>query len=69
MRRERARVQPGPGSSVLSVAATAHAGAIRWQPPKTTLGEAESFGSFMLKAVLDGRGTELMDLAKVNLLR
>ena len=38
-------------------------------PSKTTLGEEESFGLFMLKAVLNGRGTELMDLAKVNLLR
>ena len=38
-------------------------------PSKTTLGEAESFGLFMLKAALNGRGTELMDLAKVNLLR
>ena len=27
------------------------------------------FGMFMLKAVLDGRGGELIDLAKVNLTR
>lgn len=38
-------------------------------PPKTTFGEAYHFGVFMLKAVLDGRGNELIDLAKVNLKR
>ena len=36
-------------------------------PPKTTFGEAQKFGMFMLKAVLDGRAGELIDLAKVNL--
>lgn len=38
-------------------------------PPKTTLAEAMNFGMFMLKAVLDGRGSDLVDLAKVNLTR
>jgi len=38
-------------------------------PPTTTLEEAHKFGMFMLKAVLDGRGGELIDLAKVNLKR
>jgi pyruvate dehydrogenase (quinone) len=38
-------------------------------PPKTTFDEAYKFGLFMIKAVLDGRGGELVDLAKVNLLR
>ncbi|RUL62264.1 ubiquinone-dependent pyruvate dehydrogenase [Dyella dinghuensis] len=38
-------------------------------PPKTTFDEAYKFGLFMMKAVLDGRGGELIDLAKVNLLR
>jgi pyruvate dehydrogenase (quinone) len=38
-------------------------------PPTTTFGEAEKFGMFMLKAVLDGRARELIDLAKVNLTR
>lgn len=38
-------------------------------PPKTTFDEAYKFGLFMMKAVLDGRGSELIDLAKVNLLR
>jgi pyruvate dehydrogenase (quinone) len=38
-------------------------------PPKTTLAEAQAFGLFMLKAVMDGRATELIDLAKVNLVR
>ena len=38
-------------------------------PPKTTLAEAREFSLFMLKAVMDGRATELIDLAKVNLMR
>jgi pyruvate dehydrogenase (quinone) len=38
-------------------------------PPKTTIDEAWHFGLFMMKAVMDGRGTELIDLAKVNLTR
>ena len=38
-------------------------------PPKATFDEAHKFGVFMLKAVLDGRAGELIDLAKVNLAR
>jgi pyruvate dehydrogenase (quinone) len=38
-------------------------------PPKTTVEEAYHFGVFTLKAVLDGRGRELIDLATVNLTR
>jgi pyruvate dehydrogenase (quinone) len=38
-------------------------------PPVKTLEEAESFSMFMLKAVLDGRGRELVDLATSNLMR
>jgi pyruvate dehydrogenase (quinone) len=38
-------------------------------PPTTTFDEAHKFGVFMLKAVLDGRARELVDLAKVNLTR
>jgi pyruvate dehydrogenase (quinone) len=38
-------------------------------PPKTTAGEAYHFGMFLMKAVLDGRAGELIDLAKVNLRR
>jgi pyruvate dehydrogenase (quinone) len=38
-------------------------------PPTTTVEEAGKFGLFMLKAVMDGRAAELIDLAKVNLLR
>ena len=38
-------------------------------PPKTTFTEARHFGLFMLKAVLDGRATQLVDLAKVNWVR
>ena len=38
-------------------------------PPVTTLDEAHKFGLFTLKAVLDGRGGELIDLAKSNLIR
>ena len=38
-------------------------------PPTTTVDEAAHFSLFMMKAVLDGRMGELIDLAKVNLLR
>lgn len=38
-------------------------------PPAKTLEEAQKFSLFMLKAVLDGRAGELIDLAKVNLTR
>lgn len=38
-------------------------------PPKTSMEEAGNFGLFMLRAVLDGRAGQLIDLAKVNLLR
>jgi pyruvate dehydrogenase (quinone) len=38
-------------------------------PPKIKMTEAHNFGVFALKAVLDGRAGELIDLAKVNLLR
>src|SRR6202034_3684582 len=38
-------------------------------PPKTTLDQAYHFGMFTMKAVLDGRAKELIDLAKVNLTR
>ncbi len=38
-------------------------------PPKTTLEEAHHFGMFLMKAVLDGRGSQLIDLAKTNLVR
>jgi pyruvate dehydrogenase (quinone) len=38
-------------------------------PPKTTIDEAYHFSMFMMRAVLDGRGRELVQLAKDNLLR
>ncbi|ASL47784.1 Pyruvate dehydrogenase ubiquinone [Burkholderia sp. AD24] len=37
--------------------------------PETTADEAWKFGIFMMRAMLDGRGSELIDLAKVNLTR
>jgi len=36
-------------------------------PPTTTVDEAKHFGLFMMKAVLDGRAHELIDLGRVNL--
>jgi len=38
-------------------------------PPTIALEQAKGFGLFMLKAVLNGRGDEIVDLAKVNLFR
>ena len=36
-------------------------------PPTISLEEMKGFGLFMLKAVLSGRGDEIVDLAKTNL--
>src|SRR5712664_3653970 len=38
-------------------------------PPRTTLDQTYHFGMYMMKAVLDGRATQLIDLARVNVLR
>jgi pyruvate dehydrogenase (quinone) len=38
-------------------------------PPKTTLSQAYAFNLFLLKAVMNGRADQLIDLAKVNLWR
>jgi pyruvate dehydrogenase (quinone) len=38
-------------------------------PPTITLEQAKGFSLFMLRAVLSGRGDEIIDLAKVNLVR
>ena len=38
-------------------------------PPKIELEQAYGFGLFMLKAVLSGRGSEVVELAKTNLFR
>jgi pyruvate dehydrogenase (quinone) len=38
-------------------------------PPTITLEQMTGFGLFMLKAVLSGRGDEIIDLARVNLFR
>jgi pyruvate dehydrogenase (quinone) len=38
-------------------------------PPTITFEQAKGFSLFALKAVLSGRGDEILDLAKVNLLR
>jgi pyruvate dehydrogenase (quinone) len=38
-------------------------------PPTITADQIKGFGLFMIKAVLDGRGNEIIDLAKVNLRR
>jgi pyruvate dehydrogenase (quinone) len=36
-------------------------------PPTITLGEMKGFTLFTLRAVLSGRGNEIVDLAKINL--
>jgi pyruvate dehydrogenase (quinone) len=38
-------------------------------PPTITLEQMSGFSLFMLKAVLNGRGDEIIDLAKINLFR
>jgi pyruvate dehydrogenase (quinone) len=36
-------------------------------PPTITVQQMKGFGLFALKAVLSGRGDEIIDLAKINL--
>ncbi len=38
-------------------------------PPTIQLDQMRGFSLYMLKAVLDGRGTKILDLAKTNLFR
>jgi len=38
-------------------------------PPTVSFEPAKGFSLFMLKAVLSGRGDEIIDLARVNLRR
>ena len=38
-------------------------------PPKIEFEQAYCFSLFMLKAVLSGRGSEIVELAKTNLFR
>jgi pyruvate dehydrogenase (quinone) len=35
-------------------------------PPTVTVDQIKGFSLFMIKAVLDGRGREILDLAKTN---
>ena len=35
-------------------------------PPTITVDQIKGFSLFMIKAVLDGRGSEILDLAKTN---
>ena len=36
-------------------------------PPKATLEQAYGFSLFLMKAVMDGRATQIIDLARTNL--
>jgi pyruvate dehydrogenase (quinone) len=38
-------------------------------PPTIAIDQVKGFGLFMIKAILSGRGDEIVDLAKVNLIR
>jgi pyruvate dehydrogenase (quinone) len=38
-------------------------------PPKIELGQAYEFSLFMLKAVLSGHGSEIVELATTNIFR
>ena len=38
-------------------------------PPKTTLAQAKGFGLYLAKAIMNGRGDEVVELAETNLLR
>jgi pyruvate dehydrogenase (quinone) len=38
-------------------------------PPKTTMEQAKGFGIYMAKAIISGRGDEIVELARTNLWR
>jgi pyruvate dehydrogenase (quinone) len=38
-------------------------------PPTITLDQAPGFSLYMMRAVLSGRGDEVIDLARINLFR
>ena len=38
-------------------------------PPKIQLEQAKGFSLFLLKAIINGRGDEVIELARTNLLR
>ena len=38
-------------------------------PPSITIAQAKGFSLYMMKAVMNGRGDEVLDLASTNLLR
>ena len=38
-------------------------------PPTITVEQMKGLSLYMIKAILDGRGTNIIDLAKTNLLR
>ena len=41
----------------------------RSMPPTIAVEQMKGFSFYMIKAVLDGRGTKILDLANTNLLR
>jgi pyruvate dehydrogenase (quinone) len=55
-----------PGPALLDVMTSPQELAM---PPKIDLEQAYGFGLFMLKAVMNGRGSEIVQLAKTNLFR
>ena len=61
---ERALAHPGPALVEARVSRQELS-----MPPTITVQQMTGFSLFMLKAVLSGRGNEVMDLAKVNLFR
>ena len=38
-------------------------------PPKTTMEQAKGFGIYLARAILSGRGDEVVELARTNLFR
>jgi pyruvate dehydrogenase (quinone) len=38
-------------------------------PPKTTMEQAKGFGIYLAKAIVNGRGDEIVELARTNLWR
>jgi len=52
-----------PGPALVDVAISKHELAM---PPKVELAQAKGFSLYMLRAILNGRGDEIVELAKTN---
>ena len=66
LRRHSERGNPFPGPAIVDVIVNRQELSL---PPKIMLNQAIGFNLYAMRAILNGRGDEIIDLAKTNLLR